>query len=215
MQTVESLGSNVVLSTVHKLMGVRVLTVGAASALSLIMVASLASSGSATTTLESTSNLLESMTLNNENRVVADVNGTKIRENTLKVHVATAELMGVGGNSELEILQTLVDDALIAQAAKAHGITVASWEVTAAIHAGILGPLSDPRTDAEVRRFVGVLLHLHDVSLEGASTDPELRAAYEGMILRGRYLQQIKASRAEVIGGLRAGASIVITLVDD
>lgn len=141
---------------------------------------------------------------------VATVNGERISRGALKVHVATAELMGLGAKPREELLNGLIDDALLSQAATEAGVKVEDWEVDAAIRSGILDPLNSPETPPEIVELVKSALDARGASAATALEDDRIRAAYRGFVLRGRYLQELRKSRDEVLPDLRRQATIVI-----
>ncbi|WP_322795111.1 hypothetical protein [Tepidiforma sp.] len=145
-----------------------------------------------------------------QDAVVATVNGEPITGGALEVHVATADLIGVGTKSRGELLNDLIDDTLLAQAAVAAGVRVEEWEVDAAIRSGILDPLNSPETPPDIVELVNAALEARGASAATALNDQRVRAAYRGLVLRGRYLQELQKSREEVLADLRRQASIVL-----
>lgn len=168
--------------------------------------------GAETATREAAHRLRESRDGGNPDKeaVVATVNGEAISSGALEVHVATAEVLGVGTKSREELLNDLIDDTLLAQAAVAAGVRVEEWEVDAAIRSGILDPLNSPETPPGVVELVNAALEARGASAATALNGQRVRAAYRGLVLRGRYLQELQKSREEVLADLRRQASIVI-----
>lgn len=172
-----------------------------------------ASQGGAETSTSATADRLRTLrsggTLTDDT-VVATVNGEPINRGALEVHVATADLLGLGGKSREELLNDLIDDALLTQAAIESGVRVEDWEVDAAIRGGILDPLNSPETPPDIVELVNSVLDARGASAATALDDDRIRAAYRGLILRGRYLQELRKSREDVLPGLRQQARIVI-----
>jgi parvulin-like peptidyl-prolyl isomerase len=140
---------------------------------------------------------------------VATVNGVAIPRTTLEVHVATADLLGLGTATRRELLQDLVDSELLRQAAVEAGIQVSDDEVDAAIRAGLVDPLRG-QLPLDLRQLLEAGLKAQGVTAESALDDARVRSAYAGLVLRGRYLQKLGKSASEVLPELRSRASIVI-----
>ena len=145
-----------------------------------------------------------------DDTVVATVNGEPINRGALEVHVATADLLGLGGKSREELLNDLIDDALLTQAAIESGVRVEDWEVDAAIRGGILDPLNSPETPPDIVELVNSVLDARGASAATALDHDRIRAAYRGLVIRGRYLQELRKSREDVLPGLRQQARVVI-----
>lgn len=145
-----------------------------------------------------------------DDRPIATVNGVTISRTTLEVHVATAELMGLGTATRSELLQDLVDAELLRQAALEAGIDVSDDEVDAAIRAGLVGPLNSSQLPPDVRQLLEAGLRAQGVTVGSAIEDPRVRSAFAGLVLRGRYLQKLGKSRSQVLPDLRSSAAIII-----
>ncbi len=172
-----------------------------------------ASQGGAETSTSATADRLRTLrsggTLTDDT-VVATVNGEPINRGALEVHVATADLLGLGGKSREELLNDLIDDALLTQAAIESGVRVEDWEVDAAIRGGILDPLNSPETPPDIVELVNSVLDARGASAATALDHDRIRAAYRGLVIRGRYLQELRKSREDVLPGLRQQARVVI-----
>lgn len=145
-----------------------------------------------------------------DNSPIATVNGVPLTRTTLEIHVATADLLGLGAATRDELIQDLVDSEILRQAASAAGIEVAEEEVDAAIRAGLIEPLQDKSLPPDVRDLLEAALKAQGLTVDSAVKDVRLRSAYEGLILRGRYLLAIGKSRTEVMPDLRANSTVIL-----
>lgn len=168
-------------------------------------------SGEADTQTDAATASLRSLSaLGVDNSPVATVNGVPITKTTLEIHVATADLLGLGAASRSELLQDLVDSELLRQAATAAGVSVSPDEIDAAIRAGLIEPLRNNDLPPDIRGLLEQSLKAQGVTLDSAMADPRLRAAYEGLVLRGRYLEKLGKTRTEILPDLRARASVAL-----
>ncbi len=172
-----------------------------------------ASQGGAETSTSATAERLRTLRSGGtptDDTAIATVNGEPISRGALEVHIVTAELLGLGAKSREELLNDLIDDALLTQAAIEAGLRVEDWEVDAAIRSGILDPLNSPETPPDIVELVKSALDARGASAATAFEDDRIRAAYRGLVLRGRYLQELQQSREDVLPDLRQQARIVI-----
>jgi hypothetical protein len=136
------------------------------------------------------------------------VNGRPIFRRTLDIHLAEADLLGLGSQLPEDALQDLIDSELLTQAAQRAGIVVTDEEVSAAIKAGLVEPLSDPATPDDVVDLLTANLQAQGVPVGSVLSDARVRDAYHGLIARGRYLAAVGKSRAEVLKELREASTI-------
>ncbi|MGH2632516.1 MAG: SurA N-terminal domain-containing protein, partial [Tepidiformaceae bacterium] len=117
--------------------------------------------------------------------IVAIVNGQAITRRTIDVDYALAQQGSVGdaagrsatGLSKQDLLNTEIENVLLAQAATKAGVVVTDAEVTQAVEAGVAGPLSSPSEPAGARELELAALRAVGVSPEYVLKDPSVRAA--------------------------------------
>lgn len=108
-----------------------------------------------------------------------------------------------------DVLSDLIDDKLLSQAAKKAGIVVAPDEVDLTIKTGLVEPIKSGSFPPEVVQLMEQALRVHGITVDDALTNEAIRAAYEGLVARGRFLQSRGQSREEVLPDLRSAATIV------
>jgi hypothetical protein len=107
-----------------------------------------------------------------------------------------------------EILDQLIENLALAQASERAGIVVTDEEVTQAIAAGIVEPLSNPDVPASLKRVIEASLRAMGTSAANARTDPAVREAYRQFLLLNRHASSTKATRQERLPAALNGASI-------
>jgi hypothetical protein len=127
----------------------------------------------------------------------------------LDIHLAEADLLGLGSQLPEDALQGLIDGELLTQAAQRTGIVVTDEEVSAAIKAGLVDPLSDPATPDDVVDLLTANLQAQGAPVGSVLSDARVREVYHGLIARGRYLAAVGKSRAEVLEELREASTII------
>lgn len=129
-----------------------------------------------------------------DDAVVALVNGEPILRRAVDVLTAYSLLGGVSDSSgrpidakdKKAVLQVLIDEVVLVQAAKAAGASATEDEVTQTIKAGLVDPLADPHTPKDVVAVVRKALVAAGTNLDDLVNDPGLRDAYRRFLLLRR-----------------------------
>ncbi len=151
--------------------------------------------------------------------VVAAVNGEEIRLRQVQVSRA-ASLAGVldisagdvKGASDAALLDRLIDQVLLGQAAERAGVAVSDEDVTQAIYAGMVHPLNAKETPEELKKVALAMLDILGLRLEDVQTDPGVRAAYRRWLTSSRYVRDSGRKPEEMIATERTKATITIDL---
>jgi hypothetical protein len=149
--------------------------------------------------------------------VVATVNGEAILVRQIRVAQALA-LVGVSDAvgrdlralDDRAVVDRLIDEVLVGQAAERAGTTVTEDDVSMAIHAGMVAPISDPSTPRELRAVAEALLDLYGLTIDQVQDDVGVRAAYRRWIATNRFVAASGKSYEVIAAEERATASISV-----
>lgn len=150
-----------------------------------------------------------------DDAIVATVNGVPITRRQVDVGVAIAQQPNVGdssgrplGRDRSAILQQLIDDEILGQAAEAAGVTVTDDEVSMAIRAGITDPYNDPATTPAMRKLMDENFRAMGTTVDAASTDPAVRHAMRNFVLIQRFALKSGRSRADLLAAAKPSARV-------
>jgi hypothetical protein len=147
--------------------------------------------------------------------VVAIINGTAITRGWLNAVTAAAPLRSLSdpaaaeNGSQRSLLEAMVDDEILAQAAAASGIALTDDDVTRAIQARFLAPLHGAAGDRSAALALLAVLGEDGDTLVG---DVALRHAVGNALLIEQYLIRTASDRATLLAAARPRAAVNIFL---
>lgn len=150
-------------------------------------------------------------------RVVAEVNGYPIKADELQLTRVTSIAGGfnevgrpLAGSDDRELLEGLIDQNLVSQAAEAAGYSVSEDDISMAVNAGIVAPLNDDEVPSDIKELLTAMLQARGVEPADVLADPGIREALRKFVLVNRYLGETGRTYEEVVSDARATADIVI-----
>lgn len=140
--------------------------------------------------------------------VVATVNGRAILKRQVVATMLFANLPGATGERTFEAaLQQQIGQEILKQGAERAGVVVEESEVDAMVQES-LRPYREGRLSPEEEAMLDALFRAQGLSLAGAESSDEYRAALRGTLMVGRFLEQSGLDRTGAIAQLSDGASI-------
>ena len=109
----------------------------------------------------------------------ASVNGEFIRERAIEIEMASAPLVG-RASTRAEILERLINNKLLTQAALEAGIEVSEGDVSTLVSNAIIRPLAEGMLNEEEQGLILATLAAWGIELDEVLDDPGLRAVFPG-----------------------------------